>query len=33
MVRASDADDVLQDVAIRIYRNIGFLREPAVFQA
>jgi len=33
MVGASDADDVLQDVAIRIYRNIRFLREPSVFCA
>jgi RNA polymerase sigma-70 factor (ECF subfamily) len=32
MVGASDADDVLQDAAIRIYRNIRFLREPAVFK-
>ena len=33
MVGASDADDVMQDAAIRIYRNIRFLREPAVFKA
>lgn len=33
MVGGSDADDVLQDAAIRIYRNIRFLREPSVFRA
>jgi RNA polymerase sigma-70 factor (ECF subfamily) len=33
LVRESDADDVLQDAAIRIYKNIRFLREPAVFKA
>jgi RNA polymerase sigma-70 factor (ECF subfamily) len=33
LVGASDADDVLQDAAIRIYRNIRFLREPSVFRA
>jgi RNA polymerase sigma-70 factor (ECF subfamily) len=33
MVGASDADDVLQDAAIRIFRNVRFLREPAVFRA
>jgi DNA-directed RNA polymerase specialized sigma24 family protein len=32
MVGGSDADDVLQDAAIRIYRNIRFLREPSVFR-
>ena len=33
MVGASDADDVMQDSAIRLYRNIRYLREPAVFRA
>lgn len=33
MVEPSDADDVMQDSAIRLYRNIGYLREPAVFRA
>ena len=33
MVGASDADDVMQDAAMRIYRKIRFLREPAVFKA
>ena len=33
LVGESDADDVLQDAAIRIYKNIRFLREPAVFKA
>lgn len=33
MVGASDADDVMQDTAIRVYRNIRYLREPAVFRA
>ena len=33
MVGGSDADDVLQDAAIRIYGNIRFLREPSVFRA
>jgi DNA-directed RNA polymerase specialized sigma24 family protein len=29
MVGPSDADDVMQDSAIRLYRNIRYLREPA----
>jgi RNA polymerase sigma-70 factor, ECF subfamily len=33
MVGALDADDVMQDSAIRLYRNIRYLREPAVFRA
>lgn len=33
MVGASDADDVMQDSALRLYRNIRHLREPAVFRA
>ena len=33
MVGASDADDVMQDSAIRLYRNIRYLREPVVFRA
>ena len=33
MVGASDADDVIQDSAIRLYRNIRYLREPVVFRA
>jgi RNA polymerase sigma-70 factor, ECF subfamily len=33
MVGASDADDVMQDTAIRLYRNIRCLREPSVFRA
>jgi RNA polymerase sigma-70 factor (ECF subfamily) len=33
MVGPSDADDVMQDSAIRLYRNIRYLREPAVFRA
>jgi RNA polymerase sigma-70 factor, ECF subfamily len=33
MVGASDADDVMQDSAIRLYRNIRYLREPAAFRA
>jgi RNA polymerase sigma-70 factor (ECF subfamily) len=33
MVGTSDADDVLQDTAIRIFRKVRFLREPAVFRA
>ena len=33
MVGPSDADDVMQDSAIRLYRSIRNLREPAVFRA
>jgi len=33
MVGPSDADDVMQDSAIRLYRNIRYLREPVVFRA
>jgi RNA polymerase sigma-70 factor (ECF subfamily) len=33
MVGASDADDVMQDSAIRLYRNIRYLRDPVVFRA
>ena len=33
LVGESNADDVLQDAAIRIYKKIRFLREPAVFKA
>ena len=33
MVGESDSDDVMQDSAIRLYRNIRYLREPAVFRA
>jgi len=33
MVGTADADDVLQDVAFRIFRNVHLLREPTVFRA
>jgi len=33
MVGASDADDVMQDSAIQLYRNIRYLRDPVVFRA
>jgi RNA polymerase sigma-70 factor, ECF subfamily len=33
MVGAADADDVLQEVAIRIFRKVHLLREPTVFRA
>jgi DNA-directed RNA polymerase specialized sigma24 family protein len=33
MVGTADADDVLQDVAFRIFRNVHLLREPIVFRA
>ena len=33
LVGESDADDVMQDSAIRLYRNIRYLREPVVFRA
>jgi len=33
MVGDSVADDVLQDVSLRIYRHIRFLREPKAFRA
>jgi RNA polymerase sigma-70 factor, ECF subfamily len=32
MVGTADADDVLQEVAIRIFRKVHLLREPAVFR-
>lgn len=33
MVSSSNADDVLQEVALRIHRQIKHLREPKVFRA
>ena len=33
MVGAADADDVLQEVALRIFRKVQFLREPTLFRA
>ena len=33
MVGASIADDVLQELSLRIYRQIKWLREPKVFRA
>ena len=33
MVGAAAADDVLQEVALRIHRHIRFLREPKAFRA
>jgi RNA polymerase sigma-70 factor (ECF subfamily) len=32
MVGTADADDVLQEIAIRIFRKVHLLREPAVFR-
>jgi DNA-directed RNA polymerase specialized sigma24 family protein len=33
MVGAGAADDVLQEISLRIYRQIEWLREPKVFRA
>lgn len=33
MVGAADADDVLQELALRIFRSAHLLREPSVFRA
>jgi len=33
MVGAAEADDVLQELAIRIFQKVHLLREPAVFRA
>jgi RNA polymerase sigma-70 factor (ECF subfamily) len=33
MVVAASADDVLQEISLRIYRQIQWLREPKVFRA